>query len=46
MKQLLFGLAAAMMVAYNAPKVAKKTGSEQLAERMQKLQQRGYMMGH
>ena len=46
MKQLLFGLAAAMMVACNAPKVAEKTGSEQLAERMQNLQQRGYMMGH
>ena len=46
MKQLLFGLAAAMMVSCNAPKVAEKTGSEQLADRMQNLQQRGYMMGH
>ena len=37
---------AVMMVACGQKTVVEKTESEQLAERLQRLQQKGYMFGH
>ena len=47
MKQYIYIIGIAMMMAACGQKtIVEKTQSEQLAERMQTLQQRGYMMGH
>ena len=43
---ILIGVAAMMVAACGQNTVVEKTQSEQLAERLQTLQAKGYMMGH
>ena len=45
-KLFVFAMVAMVMIACTEVKKAQKTGSEQLLERLQALQQKGYMYGH